>query len=118
MKNNKNADIHLSFKPEFPYDNNKWEPIGSYPVYSKHMPFNTLCSLSGSPLVSIDLQQDTFFFFLFAFSKIICTDLVVRCVIDLCGNMMVLLKNYSLHMEKYRYYCTSIGNVGFTMAPT
>lgn len=70
MKNNKNADIHLSFKPEFPYDNNKWEPIGSYPFYSKHMPFNTLCSLSGSPLVSIDLQQDTFFFFFLLFQKL------------------------------------------------
>ena len=44
--------------------------LAATPFYSKHMPFNTLCSLSGSPLVSIDLQQDTFFFFFFLFKKL------------------------------------------------
>lgn len=62
--------MHLSFKPEFPYDYSKWVPIGSHPFYSKHMPFNTLCSLSGSPLVSYWSPTRHFpFFFPFWFLK-------------------------------------------------
>ena len=61
--------MHLSFKPEFPYDYSKWEPIGSHPFYSKHMPFNTLCSLSGSTLVSYWSPTRHFPFFSFLLFK-------------------------------------------------
>lgn len=49
-----------------------------------------------------------------------CTFFVVRCIIDLSGNILALffftVKNYSLHVPKtYRYYCNNIGNVGFTL---
>ena len=61
--------MHSSFKPEFPYDYSKWEPIGSHPFYSKHMPFNTLCSLSGSTLVSYWSPTRHFPFFSFLLFK-------------------------------------------------
>lgn len=108
MRNNTNSDFHPLLKPDFPHDNRKWELSGNHLLYSRHVPSHLLCCLPWSLyclFFSNKIPGMLCFFF------ITCTELVVSRVINLSGNMLVLLKKCQIihcMCKKYRYYYNSI----------